>query len=175
MVYFLMNKNKISKKQAFALNVIFCFIWHLVSFLACISISGNYFNSERAMYQKKDFEKNGRWYKEKLKIHKWKDILPQHVGKEGFSKQNLKGTDIKYLNDFIYETCRGEWNHRVNSLFSVFALIFGILIKKPFMSIIVCILNLLGNLPFVAIQRYNRFRLITLKKRVERKQKIKFK
>ncbi len=134
-------------------------------------MDGKYFDHKRKIYQKKDWEKNGRWYKEKLKIHKWKDILPQHVGKDGFSKQHLQGTNIEYLNDFIFETCRGEWNHRVNSFFSVFALIFGILIKNPFVAIIVSTLNLLGNLPFVAIQRYNRTRLLTLKKRIERKNK----
>ena len=73
---------------------------------------------------------------------------------------------LSYLDRFIMETCRGEWDHWMCCLYAIISLIIN-----PFwIGLILGILVLLGNLPFIAIQRYNRFRLQTLRKRLLREQ-----
>lgn len=71
---------------------------------------------------------------------------------------------LSYLDRFIMETCRGEWDHWMCSLYMIVSLIIN-----PFwIGLLLGILVLVGNLPFIAIQRYNRFRLQTLRKRMLR-------
>ena len=111
-----------------------------------------------------------KWYADHLKINKWKDFLPQHIGKDGFSKDHLDDVSIEYLDEFILETCRGEWNHIANCYFAVVLFIIN-----PFWTaFILTILLFLGNLPFAIIQRYNRFRLVKLKNTLMEPSKILF-
>ena len=68
-------------------------------------------------------KKAARWYRDKLKINTWKDKVPQHVGKDGFSKSHITDVSIEYLDEFIMETCRGEWNHTTDTFCILFILI----------------------------------------------------
>lgn len=161
------RKVKVSYKKAFLINIIICFLWHLCSFLLCVHLKGQVFDYNRKCYQPKKWEKNGKWYKEKLKINKWKDILPQHVGEGGFSKEHMQCTSVKYIDDFLYETCRGEFNHKNNAIFAFFIFWFNKIKNFPkFISVIFCVCTLIANLPFLAIQRYNRFRLLKVRERL---------
>jgi glycosyl-4,4'-diaponeurosporenoate acyltransferase len=87
--------------------------------------------------------------------------VPQHIGKNGFSKRHLKDMSIDYLDEFIFETCRGEWMHLKNCICAVVTL----LINPLLVGIVISFLIMLANVPFAAVQRYNRFRLMTLRKR----------
>ncbi len=159
--------------NALLINLLLGTIWHYATFFLCISIKTEHFDANRARYRPRKWEKNGKWYADHLKINKWKDFLPQHIGKDGFSKDHLDDVSIEYIDEFILETCRGEWNHIANCLFAVILFLansFGI-------ALILTILLLLGNLPFAIIQRYNRFRLVKLKntliKKAERAKRVK--
>lgn len=148
-------------------NLILAVIWHLSMFVACISVKTTLFDPERKWYQAKPWEKNGRWYSKNLKINSWKDRLPQHTGKDGFTKKHMESDiTIEYLDRFIMETCRGEWDHCMCTLYLLVSLIIN-----PFVfGLLFGLLVVLVNLPFIAIQRYNRFRLQTLRKRMLREQ-----
>lgn len=158
--------------NALLINLLLGTIWHYATFFLCISIKKEHFDANRARYRPRKWEKDGKWYAEYLKINKWKDFLPQHIGKDGFSKDHLDDVSIEYLDEFILETCRGEWNHTANCLFAV--VLF--LINSFWVAFILTILLCLGNLPFAIIQRYNRFRLVKLKntliKKAERAKKL---
>lgn len=168
------RKAKVSFKRAFFIDCIICLIWHISSFLLCVNLKGEVFNYKRNCYKPQKWEKNGRWYKDKLKINSWKDILPQHVGKDGFSKEHIQGTSVEYIDDFLYETCRGEFNHRNNAVFAFFILWFNKIKKFPkLLSVIFFVCTLIANLPFIAIQRYNRFRLLKVRERLVRKKRKK--
>jgi glycosyl-4,4'-diaponeurosporenoate acyltransferase len=148
----------------FFLNVLLFSLWSYLMFLACITVKKSTFNPERAMYLPKTWEQNGKWYSKNLKINEWKDRLPQHIGKDGFSKAHLTDLSLEYLDEFIMETCRGEWDHRMCCLYAVISLLIN-----PFLfGLLFALIPLLINLPFIAIQRYNRFRLQTLRKRLLR-------
>lgn len=158
--------------NALLINLLLGTIWHYATFFLCISIKLEHFDSNRARYQPRKWEKNGKWYADHLKINKWKDFLPQHIGKDGFSKDHLDDVSLEYIDEFILETCRGEWNHIANCWFAVVLFIAN----SFWVALILTILLFLGNLPFAIIQRYNRFRLIKLKntliKKAERAKKL---
>lgn len=164
------SKRKLKKSHIFIINLILIAIWHIASFIACITIKGDIFNNRKKQYQPYKWERNGRWYKEKLKINRWKDILPQYIGKDGFSKQkfNAENANVEYVNSFIYETCRGEWNHSINLIYAPIALIINFILESPGFGVLFSLCTIIANLPFLIIQRYNRFRLLTVRKKLLR-------
>lgn len=151
--------------NALLVNLLMGTIWHYATFFLCISIKTEHFDANRARYRPRKWEKEGKWYADHLKINKWKDFLPQHVGKDGFSKDHLDDVSLEYIDEFILETCRGEWNHTANCLFAVV-----LFLTNAFsIALVLTILLFLGNLPFAVIQRYNRFRLQKLRRTLVKK------
>lgn len=152
-----------SALQILFLNILVIGVWHVSVFIACIKLPPSYFDCNKSRFRPREWERGGRWYRDKLKINVWKDKVPQHVGKDGFSKSHITDVSIEYLDQFIMETCRGEWNHTTDTFCIVF-----VLIMNPPWGLFCSFLILLGNLPFAAIQRYNRFRLLTVRKKLLR-------
>lgn len=151
--------------NVFLLDVLLCAVWHYGTFYICITLPGSFFDPAKKMYLPHAWEHNGRFYSDVLKINRWKDLLPQHIGKDGFSKDHLDDVSLDYLDEFIMETCRAEWNHTANCLFAVVL----IALNGLAMALVLTFLLLLGNLPFALIQRYNRFRLQRLRNAIKRK------
>lgn len=145
-------------------NIMIVAAWHIVVFIACVKLPPSTFDASKSRYQSRAWEHNGRWYKDKLKINLWKDRVPQHIGKGGFSKEHFTDVSLEYLDQFILETCRGEWMHLSNCICAV--VVF--LINPLFPGLLFSFLILLGNLPFALIQRYNRFRLQTVRRKIIR-------
>lgn len=142
-------------------NLVIVGLWHVLFFVACQKLPDSKFSPERERYSERSWEHGGRWYRENLKIQLWKDKVPQHIGKEGFSKEHLTDVSIDYLDRFILETCRGEWLHWKDCLCALIAF----LIDPLLVGLVASFLILLANLPFAMIQRYNRFRLQVLRKK----------
>ena len=89
-------------------------IWHVTVFIACVKLPASYFDETKPRFRARDWERGGRWYKDTLRINAWKDRIPQYAARNGFSKEHLERPDdltIDYINEFIMETCRGEWMH----------------------------------------------------------------
>ena len=101
-------------------------------------------------------EIGGRRY-ERLGIKRWKDRLPEagalYAG--GFSKRDLRAHDRDHLVRFTAETRRAEVVH--------WWILATVLVFPFFVVWYACIPNLMyavaANVPFIAIQRYNRARL----------------
>lgn len=155
-----MLKN-LSFLNMFVWNLVIIGLWHIVVFLACIKLRSTKFNPAKERFAAKSWEHGGRWYRDKLKIHLWKDKVPQYIGKDGFSKEHFTDLSLEYIDEFIMETCRGEWMHMKNCICVVITLIINPLL----VGLIFSFLILLGNVPFAIIQRYNRFRLQVLRKK----------
>ena len=158
-----MLKN-VSGLNIFMVNFWIVVLWHVAFFLACIKLPESRFDFQRSRFMPRDWEKGGRWYRDKLRIQEWKDKVPQFVSKDGFSKEHFTDMSLEYLDEFIMETCRAEWTH-MNNCISVVVL----LIVNPIsVGLVVSFMVLLGNVPFAIIQRYNRFRLVVLRKKLLR-------
>ena len=147
-------------------NVTVVLFWNLIVLFTCKSHKEDFFNENKKLHSILAFENNS--FYSKIKIKKWKDKLPQYTSKHGFSKKQFTlpdKKDSKYINKFILETCRAEWNHAV-SLIIIFPII---LFNKPFIALTFTFLVLLTNVPFILIQRYNRIRLLALRDRIKAK------
>jgi glycosyl-4,4'-diaponeurosporenoate acyltransferase len=141
-------------------NIAFVIGWHLVLFFCCLWAPNSTFDASKSRYAPRAWERGGRWYRDTLKIQIWKDRLPQHVGK-GFSKRHFTDNSVEYLDEFIMETCRGEWMHLKDCLCAIVVLIVDPIVVGLLMTLLI----LIANVPFAAVQRYNRFRLQVLRKK----------
>lgn len=107
----------------------------------------------------RSFEDGGRWYR-RLRIDRWKDRLPEAGAtfEGGISKRTLPARDADGLQvglqTFVRETRRAELGHwwalACSPLF--------VLWNPPLAATLLVAYGVLVNLPFIAIQRYNRFR-----------------
>lgn len=149
-----------------------CFIYLAVlgtaSFFLGRLLPKEMFHADRFPYKCRRREKNGKIY-DKLGIRKWQDKVPdmsrlfkKMMPSKKFSE--LKN-DVQKLPLMIQETCVAEFIHRL-----LFILGFGcVLLWEGIWGWIVTIVyNLLGNVPFILIQRYNRPRLVACEKAAER-------
>ncbi|MDO4547080.1 MAG: hypothetical protein Q4D04_03180 [Clostridia bacterium] len=102
-------------------------------------------------------EDNGRFYL-KFKIQLWKDKVPDMslYFRHSFRKKITVFRDPEYIEALIRETCVAEFVHFILILISP---IFLHYLQSP-VSWIMIILYILGNVPFIMIQRYNRPRLV---------------
>lgn len=108
-------------------------------------------------FKLRNFEQNGTFYTKYFKINLWKDKLPQfsEITKFGFNKSSLSPISSEYLNLFKLETIRAELTHLILILASPIYLIVESKIILP----LTVIGNIIGNIPFIMIQRFNRARI----------------
>ncbi|WP_341230165.1 hypothetical protein [Nocardioides salarius] len=110
------------------------------------------------------FEARGTWYRRRLRIHRWKDRLPEAGGlfRGGISKRQLPSYDVAGLELFVRETRRAElthwWAMACGPLF--------VLWNPPVAAVLLVAYGVGVNLPFILIQRYNRFRTQALIERL---------
>lgn len=103
------------------------------------------------------WEQGGRWYERVLHIKRWKDRVPEAgaVFAGGTSKRALGRLDADGLWRFAAETRRAERSHWLAMVVGPLAMIWN-----PWAGMIAMwCYALFVNLPFVAIQRYNRARI----------------
>jgi glycosyl-4,4'-diaponeurosporenoate acyltransferase len=113
------------------------------------------------LWRGRAWERDGRVY-ERLAIRRWKDRLPDagDLFPGGVSKRRLPSTGAAGLARFAAETRRAELGH-------VLAAVAGplFLLWNPLpVAVVMVAYGLVVNLPFVAIQRYNRLRITRLER-----------
>ena len=110
------------------------------------------------------FEVGGQWYPRRLRIHRWKDKVPEagDLFRRGVSKRQLPSQAVAGLQLFVRETRRAElthwWAMSCGPLF--------VLWNPPLAAALLIAYGVGINLPFIAIQRYNRFRTQALIERL---------
>lgn len=149
--------------------------WHCAAYLACISIAGfiagrllpgRWFHWDRFPYKTRPFEQDGRIYL-KLRVTKWKDRAPDmsRIFPRLMPPKKLRGRmQPEDLVVMLRENCIAEMIH----LLLIFAALPCIAIWPAGGTILFLAYAVLGNLPFIIIQRYNRPRLVCLYKRLLR-------
>ena len=122
-----------------------------------------WFDPHQAPYRCRDWEKGGRVYN-KLHIRRWKDRLPDMSRlMPDMVKKKLSAADPMSL---VQETCVAECVHWALTLLS--AGIF-FLWRSGWAALLWLVYNVLGNVSFIVIQRYNRPRLQKLAEKTRRK------
>ena len=133
----------------------------VVSFVAGRLLPKRWIHYNRFPFRTFAFENGGRIY-EKLGIGKWKKKVPDmsRIFKKQMQPKRLSGRpDAAELKLMIDETCVAELTHAILCLLSP-----PIIALCPrWRGIVICVVYvLLGNVPFILIQRYNRPRLVRL-------------
>lgn len=118
------------------------------------------------LLRQRRFEDGGRFYRRRLRIQRWKDRLPEAgaLFAGGMSKRALPAYDAAGLELFARETRRAELGHW-------WALACGpvfVLWNPPLAAALLIGYGVVVNLPFILIQRYNRFRIEALLGRLGR-------
>ncbi|GAB3036345.1 glycosyl-4,4'-diaponeurosporenoate acyltransferase [Nocardioides flavus (ex Wang et al. 2016)] len=113
------------------------------------------------------FETGGHWYRRRLRIHRWKDRVPEAgaLFDGGISKRELPALDADGLQVFVRETRRAELAH----WWALWCSPLFVLWNPPLASALLVAYGVLVNLPFIAIQRYNRFRTQAVLERLSRR------
>ena len=118
------------------------------------------FSDDGAVTRLRPFESEGRWYERRLCIGAWKRRIPEAGGffDGGFSKRSLPSRDAAHLERYVAETRRAEVTH--------WALVASaplfVLWNPPALAAVQVGYATAANLPCIAIQRYNRARLLRL-------------
>lgn len=141
-------------------------ICSLTVFLCGLMVPRERVNTEKRLFKSYKWEHKGKVY-DKLKINKWKDKVPD-MSKfvKSMPKKKLNKLTPDAVRGLINETCIAEVSHIVLVFLS-----FGInQICDGLLGFVCFVLyGLLGNVPYIIIQRYNRPRLIKLLNQMERK------
>lgn len=151
----------------FFLFVLICAFIGPLSFLLGQLLPRRSFNYKAFPYAPFGWEKEGRVYA-KLKIQYWKDKVPdmsQYI-KGMFRKKLGVFRSEDYLEELVLETCVAEFVHFLLILASPVFLLF----MEGAWGYGAMALYIVGNLPFIIIQRYNRPRLVMLMDRQKRRQ-----
>jgi glycosyl-4,4'-diaponeurosporenoate acyltransferase len=117
---------------------------------------------DRWPWRERRWERGGRLY-EALRIRRWKDRLPEAgaLFAGGVSKRYVPVADPDGLSRFVVETRRAEVAHVLAALPGpLFALW-----NPPGAAVIMVLYGVAVNLPFIAIQRYNRIRVTRILRR----------
>lgn len=99
-------------------------------------------------------ERQGQIWDDLFQVKRWKKALPDGASwfSGGFSKKSLQNREPEYLKRFLLETCRGEHSHW---LMLACAPIFT-LWNPPMAFLIIVGYFIIGNIPCIIVQRYNR-------------------
>lgn len=147
------------------ITVIYMIVIGQVGFFFGLSLPRDCFNEGRFPYKSFGWEKDGQFYN-KLKVKNWKSKVPDMsmITKRIMPKKikgNITSEDVDRL---VKESCVAEMIHYILCVFAI-----GIYnIWRGKLGILLAVLYiLLGNVPYVIIQRYNRPNFISLRDRLK--------
>ena len=135
-------------------------VFHAATGYAAHRLSDERLSRDGWLLRPRRFESGGRWYRRRLRIHRWKDRVPEAgaLFAGGISKRHLPAYDAAGLELFVRETRRAELGH----WWALFCGPVFVLWNPPLASALLILYGVVVNLPFIAIQRYNRFRVAAL-------------
>lgn len=142
-------------------------VFHAATGYAAHRLGDERLRRDGFVLRQRTFERDGRFYRRRLRIHRWKDRLPEAgaLFAGGVSKRQLPSADVAGLELFVLETRRAElghwWAMACSPLF--------VLWNPPLPAWLLMGYGVLVNLPFILIQRYNRFRTQAILERLSQR------
>ncbi|MBE6933518.1 MAG: glycosyl-4,4'-diaponeurosporenoate acyltransferase [Ruminococcaceae bacterium] len=147
----------------FANCAIYLAVIGTLSFYLGRIVPKKWFHSNSFLFRCRKWEKNGQWYL-RLHIRKWHRCLPDMskiFSRLMPAKAIDQSVDEKKLQLMIQETCVAEATHAALMVAGCACLV----IWPGIGGFVITLINAIGNLPFVLIQRFNRPRLERLLKK----------
>jgi glycosyl-4,4'-diaponeurosporenoate acyltransferase len=137
--------------------------WSALSGYAAHRVSDARLAHDNWLFRFRRFEAGGRFYERVLRIKHWKDLLPDAgaLFQGGVTKRALVGHDRGRLERFATETRRAELTHWL-----ILAAAPWFFLWNPWwLGLAMVGYGIVANVPCVAIQRYNRARLLRIIRR----------
>lgn len=125
----------------------------------------SWFSADKAPWRSAAWERDGRIY-DAIGIRRWKDKVPDSskYARDMVPKSIAARPTYASIGRLVAETCVAECVHAVLMLASLAVL----WIWPGVGGAAVYVLCILGNLPFILIQRFNRPRLLRMQQRMQR-------
>jgi glycosyl-4,4'-diaponeurosporenoate acyltransferase len=140
-------------------------LWSAICGYALHRVPDDRLGRDRGILRLLHAERGGRVYERRLHIKRWKDRLPEAgmLFRGGFSKRRIDRHDHAYLAAFALATRRAELVHwgiaALIPVFVVWAAWFGM---PWWLAVAMIGYGVVANAPCLAVQRYNRARLLRL-------------
>lgn len=152
-----------SEAQTIVVDIVAWGVFHSATGYAAYRLDEDRLRHDGWLLRPRRFEVGGRWYRRRLHVHRWKDRLPEAGGlfRGGMSKRHVPSYDHAGLQQFVRETRRAELAH----WWAMFCGPLFALWNPPLAAALLLAYGVAVNLPFVVIQRYNRFRVQALLER----------
>lgn len=150
-----------------AVSIVYVAFIGILCFFIGESLPRDRFDENSFPYKIYKFEQNGKIY-DKLQIKKWKCKVPDmsKIMKDMLPKSVFYNSTSEDLAKLIKETCVAEFIHLLLCFLSI-----GVyFIWCDGIGVLLCGITVLGNIPFILIQRYNRPHLIRIKNRLLKKE-----
>jgi glycosyl-4,4'-diaponeurosporenoate acyltransferase len=135
-------------------------VFHTATGYAAYRLDDSRLSHDGWLLRPRRFETAGRWYRRWLRIDRWKNKVPEAGGlfRGGVSKRHLPAYDVAGLQLFVRETRRAELAH----WWAMFCGPVFVLWNPPLAAGLLVGYGVVVNLPFIVIQRANRFRIQAL-------------
>lgn len=119
------------------------------------------FEHEGPLTRTRRWERDGAIYARLFRVHRWKDALPEAgaMFAGGFGKRGLRTRSRDQLDRFVAETRRAELTHWLAVVLSLTFFAWN----SPVVAVWMPAIGLVGNAPFIVVQRYLRPRLARLR------------
>ena len=150
-----------------SINTLFWIALHFGTAYTFCKLPVRWFSPGKRFFRVSDCEMN---FYRRIALPKWKDKLPQFNA--DFDKRHLKKElSPAYVDRFLYVTCRAEMIHLAIPVLGYLSLFSVFFFERPKeeLPLFAAIATFIGlcNLPFAMIQRYNRYRLLRLRRRMQ--------
>jgi len=147
----------------FLFSVLYVLFCGLMAHVIGEAVPRSWFHADRMPYAPWRWERNGTIY-DKIGIRAWKDKLPDmsRVVKKMVPKRFDQFPTAEDVRKLIAETCVAEATHIALCLVAPVIWLFW----RNYVGVILTVVVVIGNLPFILIQRYNRPSLVALHARL---------
>jgi glycosyl-4,4'-diaponeurosporenoate acyltransferase len=135
-------------------------VWSCISGYVAHRVSPSRLAHDNWRFRLRRFERDGRFYERWLRVKRWKDRVPDagDLFRGGVSKRRLTAHDRDHLERFAAETRRAELTHWL-----ILAAAPWFFLWNPWwLGLAMVGYGVVANIPCVAIQRYNRARLLRM-------------
>lgn len=148
----------------FIWSVIYAAVLGILSHLVGEALPRHWFNPDRFPFASFKWEQGGRIYETKFGIRAWKDKMPDmsRVMKDMLPKRIPQGAGEQDIDALITETCVAEFVHVALCLFAPGIYTFW----DNRNGVLLTLVYIFCNIPFILIQRYVRPQLVTLADRM---------
>jgi glycosyl-4,4'-diaponeurosporenoate acyltransferase len=155
-------------QKEFLLNLLTFFIFSLIITYLSNRMPDSFYSRDSWLLRQREWEKRGEFYQRIFRVKVWKKLLPElgDIVKSVFPKKRIKEYTREYLQKYIFESCKSEVTHW-SIIFSTLSFFLWSEFEPAMMIVILAIIL---NLPYIIIQRYNRPRIMVMVENIEGRQ-----